>query len=238
MVKVPGTEAGVAAIRTLVGEGININVTLLFSLKSYLAVAEAHIAGLEAFRAGGGDVGKVAGVASFFVSRIDTQIDKKIDQRVADGDRHADGLRALRGKVAIANAKVAYQEYLTLIKALRWKTLAAAGARPQRLLWASTGTKDPAYSDVLYVETLIGPDTVNTMPPKTMDAFRDHGRVAMTLTQDVPEAERVLAEAERLGLDLEGVTRDLVTDGVKQFSDAADKLLTAVRAKLAQRKAG
>ncbi|MDB5434541.1 MAG: bifunctional transaldolase/phosoglucose isomerase [Phenylobacterium sp.] len=238
MVKVPGTEAGYQAIRTLVGEGININVTLLFALKAYLAVAEAHIAGLEAFSAGGGDIGKVAGVASFFVSRIDTQIDKKIDQRVADGDKDADRLKALRGKVAIANAKVAYQEYLKLIDTPRWKALAAAGARPQRLLWASTGTKDPAYSDVLYVENLIGPDTVNTMPPKTMDAFRDHGRVAETLTQDVPEAERVLAEAERLGLDLEGVTRDLVTDGVKLFSDAADKLLAAVRSKLAQRRAG
>jgi transaldolase/glucose-6-phosphate isomerase len=238
LVKVPGTEAGYRAIRTLVGEGININVTLLFALKAYLAVAEAHTAGLEAFKAAGGDVGKVAGVASFFVSRIDTQIDKKIDQRVAAGDRDADQLRALRGKVAIANAKLAYQEYLKLIETQRWKALAAAGARPQRLLWASTGTKDPAYSDVLYVETLIGPDTVNTMPPKTMDAFRDHGRVAKTLTQDVREAEGVLAEAERLGLDLGGVTRDLVTDGVKLFSDAADKLLVAVRSKLAQRRAG
>jgi transaldolase/glucose-6-phosphate isomerase len=238
MVKVPGTEAGVGAIRTLVGEGININVTLLFALKAYLAVAEAHTAGLEAFKAGGGDVGKVAGVASFFVSRIDTQIDRKIDQRIAAGDKDAEPLKALRGKVAIANAKVAYQEYLKLIGTPRWKALAAAGARPQRLLWASTGTKDPAYSDVLYVETLIGPDTVNTIPPKTMDAFRDHGRVAVTLTQGVPEAERVLADAEHLGLDLDGVTRVLVTDGVKLFSDAADKLLAAVQGKLAQRQAG
>jgi transaldolase len=238
MVKVPGTEPGIAAIRTLVGEGININVTLLFALSAYLAVAEAHIAGLEAFKAGGGDVGRVAGVASFFVSRIDTQIDKKIDQRIAASDPDADTLKALRGQVAVANAKVAYQEYLKLIAAPRWKTLATAGARPQRLLWASTGTKDPAYSDVLYVETLIGPDTVNTMPPKTMDAFRDHGRVAITLTQDVPEAERVLADAERLGLDLDGVTRDLVGDGVKQFAEAADKLLAAIRRKLAQRRAG
>ncbi|HEY3694139.1 transaldolase [Phenylobacterium sp.] len=238
MVKVPGTEAGVAAIRTLVGEGINVNVTLLFALEAYLAVAEAHIAGLEAFKAGGGDAGKVAGVASFFVSRIDAQIDRKIDQRVAAGGRDAERLQALRGKVAVANAKMAYREYLRLIETPRWKVLATAGARPQRLLWASTGTKDPAYSDVLYVESLIGPDTVNTMPPKTMDAFRDHGRVALTLTQDVPEAERVLAEAERLGLDLPGVTRDLVTDGVKLFSDSADKLLDAVRAKLGRRSAG
>ncbi|MGH6963568.1 MAG: transaldolase [Phenylobacterium sp.] len=238
MIKVPGTQPGVAAIRTLVGEGININVTLLFALKAYLAVAEAHTAGLEAFKAKGGDVGKVAGVASFFVSRIDAQIDKKIDQRLAAGEGGADALKALRGKVAIANAKIAYQEYLKLIETRRWKALAAAGARPQRLLWASTGTKDPAYSDVLYIETLIGPNTVNTVPPKTMDAFRDHGRVAITLTQDVPGAERVLAEAERLGLDLEGVTRDLVVDGVKLFADAADKLLAAVHGKLAQRQAG
>lgn len=238
MIKVPGTEAGFGAIRTLVGEGININVTLLFALKAYLAVAEAHTAGLETFKASGGDVGKVAGVASFFVSRIDTQIDKKIDRRLADGDKDADVLKALRGKVAIANAKVAYQEYLKLIEQPRWKALAAAGARPQRLLWASTGTKDPAYSDVHYIEPLIGRDTINTMPPKTIDAFRDHGRVAVTLTQGVPEAERVLADAERLGLDLEGVTRDLVTDGVKLFSEAADKLLAAVQGKLAQRQAG
>jgi transaldolase len=238
MIKVPGTEAGFGAIQTLVSEGININVTLLFALKAYLAVAEAHTAGLEAFKASGGDVGKVAGVASFFVSRIDTQIDKKIDQRVADGDKDADVLNALRGKVAIANAKVAYQEYLKLIEQPRWKALAAAGARPQRLLWASTGTKDPAYSDVHYIEPLIGRDTINTMPPKTIDAFRDHGRVAVTLTQDVPQAERVLADAERLGLDLDGITRDLVTDGVKLFSEAADKLLAAVQGKLAQRQAG
>jgi transaldolase/glucose-6-phosphate isomerase len=238
MIKVPGAAPGFAAIRALVSEGINVNVTLLFAIEAYLAVAEAHIAGLEAFKAGGGDVSKVAGVASFFVSRIDIQIDKKIDQRVAAGDSDAPALKALRGKVAIANAKVAYQEYLKLIATPRWEALAAAGARPQRLLWASTGTKDPAFSDVLYIETLIGPDTINTIPPKTMDAFRDHGRVAVTLTQDLPQAERVLAEAQRLGLDLDGVTRDLVTDGVKLFSEAADKLLAAVQGKLAQRQAG
>jgi transaldolase/glucose-6-phosphate isomerase len=170
----------------------------------------------------------VHGVASFFVSRIDTQIDKKIDQRIKDGDPDAEALKALRGKVAIANAKVAYQDYLGLISEPRWKALAASGAQPQRLLWASTGTKDPAFSDILYVETLIGPDTINTMPPKTIDAFRDHGRVDETLTQDIEGARRVLAETGRLGLDLDGVTRDLVADGVRQFSDAADKLYAAV----------
>ena len=231
MIKVPGTAAGTPAIRTLIGQGINVNVTLLFSLQSYLDVAEAHIAGLEAFKASGGDVSKVGGVASFFVSRIDSQIDKKIDKRVADGDPETEALKAIRGKVAIANAKVAYQEYERLIATPRWQVLAAAGARPQRLLWASTGTKDPSYSDVLYMETLIGPDTVNTVPPKTLDAFRDHGHVEQTLTRDVDQARHVMAEAERLGLDLDGVTGDLVVDGVKQFSDAADKLLGAVAAK-------
>jgi transaldolase/glucose-6-phosphate isomerase len=234
MVKVPGTEPGVAAVRALIGDGINVNVTLLFALDAYLAVADAYMAGLETRQRAGGDVSRVAGVASFFVSRIDTQIDAKIDQRIAGRDPEAERLRALRGKVAIANAKIAYQHYLKLIEAPRWRALSASGARPQRLLWASTGTKDPSYSDVFYVEALIGPDTVDTMPPKTMDAFRDHGRVAVTLTQDVPEAERVLAEAERLGLDLAGVTHDLVADGVRLFADAADKLLGAVGAKLAR----
>ena len=232
MIKVPGTHAGAPAIRTLIGEGINVNVTLLFGLDAYKAVAEAHIAGLEALTAKGGDISKVAGVASFFVSRIDAQIDAAIDKRLkagAGGDE-AD-LKRVRGKVAIANAKMAYQYYLGLIETPRWKALAAKGAAPQRLLWASTGTKDPDYSDVLYVASLIGPDTVNTIPPKTMDAFRDHGEVAQTLTQGVDEAKDVLATAQRLGLDLEGVTTRLVEDGVKQFADAADGLYGAVAQK-------
>ena len=155
MIKVPGTAAGAPAIAALIGQGINVNVTLLFGLDAYLAVAEAHLAGLEHFKAHGGDVSKVHGVASFFVSRIDTQIDKKIDERVKAGDAQADSLKALRGKVAIANAKIAYQRYREMIDGPRWKALAAAGASPQRLLWASTGTKDPAFSDVLYVDTLL-----------------------------------------------------------------------------------
>ena len=229
MIKIPGTSAGVPAIRTLIGEGINVNVTLLFGLDAYLAVAEAHMAGLEALEAAGGDLSKVHGVASFFVSRIDSKIDGAIDARLKAGaDAYEVALKAVRGKVAIANAKIAYQHYLKMVETPRWKALAAKGAAPQRLLWASTGTKDPAYSDVLYVETLIGPDTVNTMPPKTMDAFRDHGKVAETLVADIPGAEHVLAEAKRLGLDLDGVTRALVDDGVKQFADAADGLYSAV----------
>jgi transaldolase/glucose-6-phosphate isomerase len=235
MVKVPGTPAGVPAVRKLISEGININVTLLFSIDSYAAVAEAHVAGLEDLRAAGGDVSKVHGVASVFVSRIDGVIDKAIDARLetAAGEE-ADALKRLRGKVAIANAKLAYQHYLSLIASPRWKALAQAGAAPQRLLWASTGTKDKAYSDVLYVASLVGPETVNTMPPATMDAFREHGVVRPTLTEDVDGARAVLAETERLGLDLAGVTLELVSDGVLKFSQAFDKLLGAVAGKRAE----
>ena len=228
MIKVPGTEAGAPAIRQLIEDGHNINVTLLFSQSAYQAVAEAYLAGLEARVAKGEPIDRIASVASFFVSRIDTVIDGKIDARVKAGDAEADALKALRGKVAIANAKLAYAWYQEIIDGDRWRVLVAKGAMPQRLLWASTGVKDPDYPDTLYVDQLIGPDTVNTMPPKTMDAFRDHGTVAQSLTADLDEARHVLAEAERLGLDLDSVTRDLVTAGVKSFSDAADDLLGAV----------
>ncbi|MEO8926537.1 MAG: bifunctional transaldolase/phosoglucose isomerase, partial [Caulobacteraceae bacterium] len=239
MIKVPGTGPGVPAIKTLIGEGINVNVTLLFGIDAYLAVADAHMAGLEALKGAGGDVSRVHGVASFFVSRIDGMIDKAIDRRLetAAGEV-AETLKCLRGKVAIANAKIAYQRYLELIASPRWQTLAAAGAAPQRLLWASTGTKDPAYSDVLYVETLIGPDTVNTMPPKTMDAFRDHGQVRPRLTEGLEAARAVLEGADRLDLDLDGVTDALVVDGVAKFAEAFDALLGAVAGKRAKMLAG
>ena len=222
MVKVPGTEAGVPAIRALIEDGLNINVTLLFSIDAYKAVAEAYIAGLEARLAKGQDISKIASVASFFVSRIDSVIDKKIE------GLGTDEAKSLSGKVAIANAKVAYAWYQDLIASDRWKRLAEKGAMPQRLLWASTGTKNPAYSDVLYIDELIGPDTVNTMPQKTMDAFRDHGVVKAALTQDIEGARTILNKAEGLGLDLDGVTRDLVSDGVKLFSASFDTLLGAV----------
>ncbi len=231
MVKVPGTDQGTPAIRTLISEGININVTLLFSQKAYADVAEAFIEGLEAFKKSGGDVSHVASVASFFVSRIDAVIDKKIDDRLKAGDPHSDLLKSVRGKVAIANAKLAYVYYQDLVKSPRWQALAADGATPQRLLWASTGTKDKAYSDCLYVEELIGPDTVDTIPPATMDAFRDHGTPRASLTEDVEGARKILADAETLGLDLPGVTHQLVVDGVKLFADAADKLFGAVATK-------
>jgi transaldolase/glucose-6-phosphate isomerase len=231
MIKVPGTTAGVPAVRQLIEDGISINVTLLFSLDSYIAVALAHAEGLEARVAKGEPIDTIASVASFFVSRIDAQIDKKIDERLKAGDAESEALKAVRGKVAIANAKNAYQWYLEFVASDRWQALAAKGAQPQRLLWASTGVKDPAYPDTLYVDGLIGPDTVNTLPPKTMDAFRDHGTLAQTLTADVAGAKHVLAEADRLGLDLPGVTDKLVEDGVKLFSDAADTLLGAIEAK-------
>lgn len=231
MIKVPGTDAGVPAIRKLIEDGLSINVTLLFALDAYVAVAMAYVEGLEARVAKGEPIDKIASVASFFVSRIDTQIDKKIDDRLKAGESEADALKAVRGKVAIANAKLSYQWYLDFVASDRWQALAAKGAQPQRLLWASTGVKDPAYPDTLYVDNLIGPDTVDTLPPKTMDAFRDHGTLAQTLAADVDGAKQVLAEADRLGLDLAGVTKQLVDDGVKLFSDAADTLLGAIEAK-------
>ncbi len=232
MIKVPGTTAGPAAISRLVGEGVNINVTLLFGIDAYLAAAEAHMAGLEAFKVAGGDIARVHGVASLFVSRIDGKIDKQIDQRLQTAaGKDADALKRVRGKVAIANAKMAYQNYLGLIEGPRWQALAAGGATPQRLLWASTGTKDPIYSDVLYVENLIGPDTVNTMPMKTLDAFRDHGRVEPTLTQGLEQAGEMLSEADRLGLDLDGVTDGLVSEGVRLFAESYDNLLRVIAEK-------
>lgn len=233
MVKVPGTVEGVPAIRQLIEDGLSINVTLLFSRDAYRAVAMAYLEGLEARIAKGEDISTIASVASFFISRIDAQLDKAIDERVAKGDPEADALKAIRGKVAIANAKLAYQDYLAMLETDRWQAVAAKGAQVQRLLWASTGVKDKAYSDVLYIETLIGADTVNTMPPATMDAFRDHGDPRPQLTDDIPAAEHVLAEADRLGLKLGDVATGLVSSGVQLFADAADALLGAVATKRA-----
>ena len=234
MVKVPGTKAGAPAIRQLIEDGININVTLLFSQESYQAVAEAYVAGLEARVAKGEAIDRIASVASFFVSRIDAQIDKKIDERVKANDPDSEALKAVRGKVAIANAKMAYQTYLAFVASPRWQALAGKGAMPQRLLWASTGVKDPAYPDTLYVDALIGPDTVDTLPPKTMDAYRAKGTLARTIDADVEAARHVMAEAERLGLGLDEVTAALVIDGVKLFADAADALLGAIAGKRAE----
>jgi transaldolase len=231
MIKIPGTLAGAPAISATIAAGINVNVTLLFALDAYIRVAEAYAMGLEERVRQGQPIDKIASVASFFVSRIDATIDKEIDARVEKGDAEAEALKAVRGKVAIANAKMAYQWYLDFLKSDRWKALAAKGAQPQRLLWASTGVKDPAYPDTLYIDTLIGKDTVNTMPPKTMDAFRDHGTAAETITADVDQAKHVLAEADRLGLDLNGVTGKLVQEGVASFVKAFDDLLGAIAKK-------
>ena len=231
MIKIPGTEGGAPAIAATIAAGINVNVTLLFALDAYQRVAEAYAMGLEERVRQGLAIDRISSVASFFVSRIDSMIDQQIDDRLKDDDADAEALKVVRGKVAIANAKVAYQWYLDFLKSDRWQALAAKGAMPQRLLWASTGTKDPAYPDTLYVDTLIGRDTVNTMPPKTMDAFRDHGTVGDTLTQDVDAAKHVLAEADRLKLDLSGVTGTLVLEGVASFAKAFDDLLGSIAAK-------
>jgi transaldolase/glucose-6-phosphate isomerase len=206
-------------------------VTLLFSLEAYQRVADAYATGLEERVRHGQPIDRIASVASFFVSRIDATIDKEIDRRVKEGDSQSDTLKSVRGKVAIANAKVAYAWYQDFIASERWQALAAKGAQPQRLLWASTGVKDTAYPDTLYIDQLIGPDTVNTMPPKTMDAFRERGTIAPTLTDDIAGARRVLAEVERLGLDLGTVTGRLVEEGVASFATAFDDLLGAIARK-------
>jgi len=235
MVKVPATPEGLPAIEHLIGEGISINITLLFSQKVYLEVAEAYLSGLEKYVANGGDPSHVASVASFFVSRIDTMVDKELDEKIARANdpSEKERLAALKGKVAIANAKLAYQDYKCLFAGPRWEKLAAKGAKPQRLLWASTGTKNKAYSDVLYVEELIGADTINTVPPATLDAFRDHGKVRDSLEENIDDARHVLDELQKSGISLDAITDELVKDGVKQFADAADKLYGAVAYKRA-----
>jgi transaldolase / glucose-6-phosphate isomerase len=233
MIKVPGTPEGMPAIHDLIADGINVNITLLFAQAVYEQVVEAYLSGLEVLAAMGGDVSQIASVASFFVSRIDTAVDKLLDDKIAqvnDPDEKA-RLGALKGKIAVANAKLAYQRYKRLFGGARWQALAAKGAKTQRLLWASTGTKNKAYSDVLYVEELIGPDTVNTIPVATMDAFRDHGKIADTLADNVADAQRVLGDLGRAEISLDAVTDKLVEDGVRLFADAADKLLAAVAEK-------
>jgi transaldolase / glucose-6-phosphate isomerase len=230
MIKVPGTGEGIPAIRQLISEGININVTLLFAQEVYEKVAEAYIAGLEDLARNGGDLKKMAGVASFFISRIDTLVDSLLNDRIkktSDATGQA-LLKSLLGKVAIANGKLTYQRYERIFSGPRWQALATRGAQTQRVLWASTSTKNPAYRDVIYVEELIGPATVNTMPPATIDAFRDHGRLRKSLTEDVPGAQKVMADLARAGISIQEVTDKLTDDGVKLFADAFDKLLAAV----------
>jgi len=230
MIKVPGTAEGIPAIRQLVGEGININVTLLFAQEVYEKVAEAYIAGLEDLAKRGGNLKTMASVASFFISRIDTLVDSMIDGRLkASTDPQQQSLlKSLKGKVAIANGKLTYERYQKLFSGPRWEALASKGAQTQRVLWASTSTKNPEYRDVMYVEELIGPDTVDTVPPATVDAFRDHGKLRNSLTENVPAAQKVMDDLAKAGISMKEVTDKLTTDGVKLFADAFNKLLAAV----------
>ena len=231
LIKVPATLAGLPAIRQLIGEGINVNVTLLFGLPRYREVAQAYIAGLEARAAQGRPLNRVASVASFFLSRIDVLLDPKLEQLAAAPGPHAPTARDLIGQVAIASAQAAYTIYQEIFASARFQKLAAQGARPQRLLWASTSTKNPAYPDLKYVEPLIGPDTVNTLPPETLAAYRDHGDPAPRLTQGLDRAARVLAALPELGLDLDQATQQLEDEGVEKFNQPFDSLLATLEAK-------
>ena len=228
MIKVPATPEGIPAIRQLLEEGLNINITLLFAQSAYDKVAEAFIAALEARAVKGLDVSHIASVASFFVSRIDTLVDSKVDEleKTASGAAKV-LLETVRGKIAIANAKLTYKKYQELFGGPRWKALAGKGAQTQRLLWASTSTKNPKYRDVLYVEELIGADTVDTIPPATFDAFRDHGKLRRSLTEDVAGAARTMDNLGKAGISMKEVTDKLLVDGVKLFADAFRQLLDA-----------
>jgi transaldolase / glucose-6-phosphate isomerase len=229
MIKVPGTKECIPAIRQLLEEGININITLLFAQSAYEQVAEAFIAALEARSAKNQKLAHIASVASFFVSRIDTLADSLIDEKLksaTDPDQEA-LLNGLKGKVAIANAKVTYKKYQELFSGPRWNALKAKGAQTQRLLWASTSTKNKAYRDVIYVEELIGADTVDTIPPATFDAFRDHGRLRPSLTENVDQAFQTMFDLEKAGISMKEITDKLLVDGIKLFSDAFNELLEA-----------
>jgi transaldolase len=227
-VKIPATKPGLGAIEECIARGRSINVTLIFSLQRHEEVAEAYIRGLERLVEAGGDPSTVASVASFFVSRVDTEADKRLD---AIGSEQA---LALRGKLAIANAKLAYVNYKRIFSGERWERLAAAGASKQRCLWASTSTKNPEYRDVMYVDELIGPETVNTMPKETIEAFQDHGVVADTLERDLDGAGRLLEELAAVGIDYDDVVDTLEREGVQKFSDSFHELLDGIRAKRAQ----
>jgi transaldolase len=222
-VKIPATEPGLTAIENALARGIPINVTLIFSLDRYRAVAEAYIRGLERLVEDGGDPSSVPSVASFFVSRVDTEVDKRIEEQ--------GGPDELRGKIAVANAKLAYEAYKEIFSGDRWEKLASLGAAPQRCLWASTSTKNPEYRDVLYVEELIGPDTVNTMPEETIKDFQDHGKVEPTLERDVDEARRLIEALEEAGISYDDVTETLEREGVQKFADSFTELLEGVAQK-------
>ncbi len=219
MIKIPGTQPGLAAIRQSIAKGININVTLLFGLPRYEEVAEAYIAGLEDHLAAGHSIGHIQSVASFFLSRIDVLVDPQLDEK---------GLGELKGEVAIASAKKAYEIYKRVFSGARWEKLAAQGAQPQRLLWASTSSKNPAFKDTKYVEALIGPDTVDTVPLETIDAFRDHGVAASTLEQGLGEATAILEKLKKGGINIDQITQQLEDEGIEKFNKPFEKLLNAI----------
>jgi transaldolase len=233
MVKIPATKPGLAAIEDVVAKGRSINVTLIFSLRRYAEVAESYVRGVERLIAEGGDPGKVASVASFFVSRIDTEGDRRLQELGGErrGDDGAEGCAELRGRLAVANAKLAYAHCRSVFRGPRWEYLAGKGATPQRVLWASTSTKNPDYPDTIYVEELIGPDTVNTMPEETIRAYQDHGRPRERLLTGVAQARKLLGELERAGVDYDDLTETLEREGVEKFSDSFAQLLGALQEK-------
>jgi transaldolase len=234
MIKVPGTAEGAIAVRTLIGAGLNVNITLLFSLEAHRRVIHAYLDGLEDRRKAGKPLGDIASVASFFVSRVDTEIDKRLDALAATkSGAEPERVLALRGKAAIANAKLAYALFLEEFSSPRFAALRAEGARVQRPLWASTGVKNPAYRDTLYVEELVGPDTVNTMPPSLIDAFRDHGQVSRTVDRDLDGARRIIAELAAVGIDLDEVTDKLLREGLASFQKSFETLTAGLEKKTA-----
>lgn len=222
MIKIPGTKEGLVAIRECLREGININITLLFGLPRYREITEAFMGGLEDRLKEGNSIKEISSVASFFLSRIDVMVDPMLEEK---------GAQHLKGKIAIASAKKAYQIYLEMISSERFKKLEEQGAQRQRVLWASTGTKDPSFSDVLYVENLIGKDTINTLPMETIDAFRDHGKVAETLTKDIDESNKAMEDLEKTGIDIDKITQKLENEGIEKFIQAYDKLMKSIESK-------
>src|SRR5436309_5320612 len=233
MIKIPATPEGLPAIRQTLAEGLNINITLIFSIEDYRKVADAYISALEERNAEGKDISHIASVASFFVSRVDTLVDQLLENKikVASDSIEQQKLKSLEGKAAIANARLVYQEFKKIFHSPRFEKLQQAGAHVQRPLWASTSTKNPAYRDVLYAEELIGPDTVDTMPLETIENFRDHGRVSMTVENDIPQAHAVLAALEEIGIHYDQVTQQLLDEGVKKFADSFHQLFDGIERK-------
>ncbi len=224
LIKIPGTPEGVPAIGQCLSEGININVTLLFGIESYVSVAHAYVDALRERNRRGEDISKIASVASFFLSRVDTEVDKKLEAKIGAADGAASAIRPLLGQAAVANAKLAYERYREIFYSPEFEDLRAAGARTQRCLWASTSTKNPKYSDVMYIEPIIGPETVTTVPDETLDAFADHGKVANTLAHGTAEAHETIEQLRKIGIDTEQVAVELQVEGVKKFADAFNSL--------------